>query len=152
MVFINVRMFSSDDFQWLQTFRFWLFSHFALTSNVSNSSRCYMGSLNYVYKMFSFFFLKCDIWTYLMPQLVLKWRTSRVFGLNVVFFCYRTKLFTKLIYERERGRYFEAFFSWEIQSLYAPILPPFCGVSLHAEFVECTCSLPHHQFSFWKQI
>lgn len=44
-------------------------------------------------------------------------------------FCYRTNLFTELIYERERGRYFDKRPLWEIQSLYAPILPPFCGVS-----------------------
>lgn len=51
-------------------FRFWLFSHFALTSNVSNSSRCFMGSLSCVCK-FGFF-------------LVL-FNATAVFGLNVVF-------------------------------------------------------------------
>lgn len=66
-------------------------SHFALTSYVSNSSWCFMESLSYV----CFVFFKCTVWTYLMPQLVLKWRTSLSFLL-------KNKLFTELIYERER--------------------------------------------------
>lgn len=65
------------NFQWLQTdgqmFRLWPFPHLAFTSNVSNSSRCFMGSLNYVLR----FFLSV-LRAYLMPQLVLKWCTGWV--------------------------------------------------------------------------
>lgn len=77
------------------TLNFRLSSHFAFTSNVSNSSRCFMGSLSYVCVLFLY------VYSMNLFNATAGLEMAHQWGFGWGCFVLQDKLFTELIYERE---------------------------------------------------